>query len=503
MKSTVRNYIREHSLLQDSDPVVVGVSGGVDSMSLLHILYELGYDIFAVHFNHELRGRESDADVQCVSDYCAGLGISFLSVRLGNEIRKQSGSGSIQECARRLRYNHFRRIAVAKGIRHVAVAHNRNDQAETVLLNLKRGTGLDGMAAMRASRVLNYFDPFEAYQGEDPHDSGDRIHLIRPLLCVRRRQIESYVADRAIPWREDKSNQDLRYTRNRIRHEIIPEHARGIRPDFIDDIAEAAEAVARVVDEVIPESLPGPLRNWTHLDRRLPIESLMQLSTVLRSWLYLRALRRWLPAAPARSTTISAIDSLLRSQPGRRVQFKSGCIWRERTAIHFDRRPVAGVAKADPESILDSELDSRSIELVPGISVRVDDRYVDLEIKSLDGAQSVITERGEDCCRVFLDLKKVTGSLTVRRWRAGDRFVPLGMKGSKKVKSYLTDVKVESSLRSDVHVVCDDEKIVWLVGHRLDNRVRLDKDSRIVARLCVGSKIVDMTPVPVDKSRHP
>jgi len=486
MKKSVRKYIREHNLLHDSDPVVVGVSGGVDSMSLLHVLHELGYDVLAVHFNHELRGSESDADVECVSDYCSELCISFVQVQLGRELKNMSGSGSIQARARRLRYVHLRSIAVARGIHRVAVAHNRNDQAETVLLNLKRGTGLDGMAGMRPARLLNHYDPNDFHPAKNPPNSAEPILLIRPLLHIRRRELEKYVTALEIPWRDDTSNQDLRYTRNRIRHEIIPEQSRDTGPDFIDDIAEAANAVARVVDDVFPRSLPGPLRNWRLLDRRLPVDLLLSLPTVLRSWLYLRALRHWLPAAPARATTISAIESLLQSQPGRRVQFDSGCVWRDRTTLYFDCEPSTDGWNKGHESMLESN----PVELVPGIPVRLDNRFLALDLDEEGANTGGDLKQGDDALYVFLDFGKVSGPLRLRHWQAGDRFIPLGMKGSKKVKSYLTDVKVESSLRRRTSVVCDDEKIVWLVGHRLDDRVRLDKGSKIVARLSIRDKLL-------------
>ena len=158
-----------------------------------------------------------------------------------------SRSGSIQAGSRRLRYVHLRRIAIEGGIANVAVGHNRNDQAETVLINLLRGTGLDGMTGMRPIRILNAYG---AHNVGESSVSGARMNLIRPLLRIRRRVIEDYATTHGLIWRDDTSNRDLRYTRNRIRHEIIPEQAVDKGHDFIDDIAEAAEAVAGVVDDV-------------------------------------------------------------------------------------------------------------------------------------------------------------------------------------------------------------------------------------------------------------
>lgn len=470
MKDFVRAFILKHNLLCDSDRVIVSVSGGIDSMTLLCILQELGYALVCVHFNHEVRGSDSESDAATVTRYCGTFGLSHIELRIGEELRGLKRSHSFQARARDIRYAHLRRIAVEKGISRIAVAHNRDDQAETVLLNLLRGTGLDGIAAMRPIREL----------GREAE-----IQLIRPFLGVRRLEIEAYALDQNIPWREDASNRNPRYIRNRIRHEIIPALQRipgpgagrvpDARPDFIDDIAEAAEEMSGLVDEDFPDLLPRPLQNWRNFDAFLPVDPLLGLPEIVRSWLVLRAVRYWLPDAPVRKTTVSAIERLLSAQPGKRVQFKKGCIWRERRVLRFDPLHGSGEA-ADERQLVDASIES--VELISGSPVPIEQGELSLNFV---GDPRILKDSNRNC--VFLDYEKVKGLLRVRPWRAGDRFVPFGMKGSKKVKAYLTDSKVEIRERTDTRVVCDDEKIVWLVGYRLDDRVRVDANSKRIARL--------------------
>ncbi len=194
----VREYIVSHRLLEDGAEVLLGVSGGVDSMTLSHVLQFIGYGVRVVHVNYGLRVREADADAALIRSYCRNEGIPLSEIDARNEMSAKVPQSSVQARARTVRYKHLSRIAAAEDIRYVAVAHHMEDQAETIVMNLQRKTGLDGMGGMRPSR---------------PIETGSCICLVRPFLCLRRREIEQYAMRNQIPWREDSSNASLDFLR--------------------------------------------------------------------------------------------------------------------------------------------------------------------------------------------------------------------------------------------------------------------------------------------------
>ena len=235
LAQSVLGFIRKHDLLQPGDRVGVAVSGGADSVALLRILLELrpdlGIVLCAVHLNHQLRGDESDADQEFVSKLAAAHELQFICESVDAKAHASANKLSLETAARKLRYDFFNKVLISENLGRIATAHTLDDQAETVLLKLVRGTGTRGLAGIYPSR-------------SSQHSSTGILRnkaVVRPLLGVRRLDIEAYLSEMKQVWREDSSNHELRHTRNRLRHEILPRLEHEINPRVREALAEAAE----------------------------------------------------------------------------------------------------------------------------------------------------------------------------------------------------------------------------------------------------------------------
>ena len=472
MLDRVPQYIDHHQLLPESSRVIVGVSGGVDSMVLLHILQILGYDTIAAHVNYGLRGAASDEDQVLVSRYCNENDIEYHSTVLGEAFREQLSGRSLQEAAREARYHYFVELAHKLGVRYVAVAHHKDDQAETVLQHLMRGTGIEGLAGMLPARPLA-----PNFQPPGPPDSKT---LIRPLLSCTRGDIQAFASEHEIPWREDNSNESDDYERNRVRHHLLPV----IREHFGDTAIHNITRSATYLQGYYTHSIAPDLEQRFAVcaskekgDKSLLIAPLSSQPAVWQARLILEALNRWIQGGRYGATHATAIAGLLEAQVGRKVLMASGTIWRERERLVFRNKEIF----RDKEVFRDnaSPAIDEDVTLYPG------DRYV-----MADGAITVSTEAylpatsldlGPD--EILMDVAALTFPLTVRRWQDEDRLKPLGMKGRKKVSDLLTDAKVPSFQRKGILVVLSNEEIVWVAGIRSAEFVKVKPETVRVARL--------------------
>lgn len=515
MESTidkVRAFIGEHALIDAGSAVVVGLSGGVDSIVLAEMLHRLEFDVTALHVNYRLRGRESDEDERFVRSFCQKRGLELFVESFDTEaVAKQRGT-SIQETARDLRYEVLDRCAREAGVRHAAVAHHRDDQAETVLLNLFRGTGPEGLAGMRLSRPV--FD-----------DSG--VRLVRPLLCLRRREIEEYAKGRGLAWREDASNAKPAYRRSALRGHVVPAIEAHFGAAATENIVRSAELVRAYVDgQLLVDVRSAFAAAATHDERtssddcaaadeatetsdeasacavmassgematptgQLDVAVLRHLEPALRGRVVLEAIRRWLPRLGATRAVVDEIESLLDSQPGRRLVHPSGVIWRERDRLLFmanrsegeeagSQPGAAGRNGIHPQENYTTALEDRTLVLKEDHPVTTTDGVVEVALNVPPPENVMQVPSNEE----YVDADRLAEPLTVRRWRPGDRFTPLGMSRPKKVSDFLTDEKVPPHRRAEVLVVQAKDEIVWVVGYRISDAARLRQDTRRIARL--------------------
>lgn len=448
-------FIREHELLEPGARVVVGLSGGVDSIVLAQVLHRLGFEPVAAHVNYGLRGTASEADEAFIRDWCAAQTptLDLHVTRLDAKKRAEAEGESLQEAARLLRYAYFAEQARRVGLQRVAVGHHLDDQAETLLLNLFRGSGIEGLAGMAPQR---------------PFQSDPSITLVRPLLTVRRSDIEAYAEASKLAWRTDASNERLKYDRNVIRQAILPvieAHFEGAT----DRLANTAALVRAYAEHTLQPELEKRFAACAEpavRGGRLLLEPLREQPVVWRRRLILEALRRWLPRAPYHATLAEEVEALLDTQVGRRVEVTGGSIWRERGhLLVLSSEGAEEVPDARPVPW------DGAVEL-PGGTLRVE---------PVDGRPRMLDTGTPHA--VYLDADALSGGLTVRTWRAGDRLQPLGMEGTKKVSDLLTDAQVPAHRRASTLVVCDERRIVWVVGLRLAHPVRVRPDTNRCVRL--------------------
>lgn len=448
----VASFIDRHALLDDGASVLVAVSGGVDSMACLSVLCRLDYDVHALHVNYGLR-EGADADEALVRRWCDKREVPLTVVSLDAETRAEVESESLQEAARRLRYEALAERVSAIGVPAVATGHHRDDQAETLLLNLVRGSGPEGLAGMRPSRPLQ---------------AAPSVSLVRPLLDMRRDDIETYAESADLPWRTDPTNRSHEYDRGVIRTEILPrlaDHFEGVR----DTLARSATLMGEYVDQVLrpalEEQMAAAYEKCDH-GGRLSLDALADEPPVWRRRLLLDALRRALPSASYSYAMAEELDALVDAQVGCRVEVTAGTVWRERTSLRF--LPEG----AEPASVSPTPVDWGEPLSIPQGELRVD-RCAERP-SSLDAGTPNVA---------YADADRLGAPLTVRSWADGDRFRPLGMEGSKAVSDLLTDAQVAPHRRRGICVLCNDEHVVWIVGHRLDHRVRVRPDTERIARL--------------------
>ena len=444
----VAEFLRRQRLPGSDDLIVVGVSGGVDSMVLLDVLVRLDVQVLAAHVNYGLRGAESDADEELVRRRCADLNITLESARYETKRLAAEKGASVQEIARDLRYAFFNKVAAAAGARAVAVAHHADDQAETLLLNLFRGTGLEGLAGMPSARSLAPDSP---------------VMLIRPLLTERRADLESYARAHEVPWREDASNGSADYRRTFLRHEVLPRASEIFGGDVADRLVRTAGFVRDYLDASFEPDLRAAFDACSDVlpvGGRLLNQPLLQQPSTWRSRIVLEALRRWIPSAPLNATVAERIVDLLDSQVGRRVHVDGGMVWRERDALEF----ITGEGVDDTLEPVELPLEKGEYP-VPGGT---------LAIRSVELPCDVPRE---DAYAELMDANALADTLTVRTWQPGDEIRPLGMKGRKRVSDLLTDERVPSHTRDRVLVLESGEEIVWVIGVRLAETVRLRPES--------------------------
>lgn len=452
---TVATVIDRHALIPGEGRVLVGVSGGVDSMVCLSVLHRLGYDVHALHVNYGLR-EGADDDQALVERWCAERTPSIpLQVEyLNPESRAAEEGESLQEAARVLRYDALVAHAADIGADAVAVGQHRDDQAETLLLNLVRGTGPEGLAGMPPSRLLS----------EDPH-----IPLVRPLLEVSRAEIEAFAEREEIPWREDPTNRDPDYDRAVIRTRVMP-LLKGEFPGAADNIARAARHMQEYVEGTLTPTLQ---RLWSrgHVEceagTMLLLEPLREVRPVWRRRLLLAALERTFSEAPRTEAVAEELEGLIEAQVGRKVEFGQGTVWRERKGLRFLPFEATTEPVFPPVPVPWGE----DVPLPRGV-LRVDP--LDRRPEDLDTGTANV---------VYADADRLVDPLSVGTWQEGDQFQPLGLDGTKLVSDLLTDEKVPPHRRAGVYVLSTDDHPAWVVGHRLDDRVRIRASTRSFARL--------------------
>ncbi len=424
MKRRIAAYIHKHTLLQKDGVVLVALSGGADSVALLHILLALGYSCEAAHCNFHLRGEESDRDEDFVQKWCAQLGVSLHIRHFDTQTYAQAKGISIEMAARELRYDWFESLREERNYQAIAVAHHENDQVETLLLNLQRGCGLRGLEGMH---------PRNGY-------------VVRPLLGTSREAIMHYLTIHRLQHVEDSTNGDTVYQRNAIRQQLQHYSQAQIR-----NMAETCGLMQGYEEMVNAYVAQAKEKVVTPLDKgiRIAIEALLRMPAA-ETLLY-ELLREY------GFNQTEQIYTALNGESGRR--FYSD----EYQAI-IDRKHLLILPKDNNE------------EGVPELNINIRKR------------NKKETYFPSDAWECLFDGHIADKHLTLRHWQEGDWFIPIGMRGKKKLSDFFTDMKLSLADKEKIWVLCADEDIAWVVGYRMDDRYKVFGSSTYVVHVTVQKR---------------
>jgi tRNA(Ile)-lysidine synthase len=485
--SKVRRTIDRHGLLAGGGSVVVGVSGGPDSLCLLHVLNRLredyGVELHVAHLDHCIRGAESQEDAAFVAKLAEEWGLpATVEARDVPQLAGESKL-AIEEAARQARYSFLAQVALAVGVNRIAVGHNADDQAETIVMHWLRGAGLAGLRGMLSQTDLREMRLEAAWPDHPPLD----LRLIRPLLETPRAEIEAYCLEHGLKPRFDRSNLDTTYYRNRLRHELIP-CLESYNPNIREVLRRSAQVISGDYDFLQAE-----------LERVWPVVVSSESGEVITF-----DLERWraLSTSQQRSTLREAVHRLCRSLRNINWIHIENALWalREKPAgtqvtlpqgltlsIGYHDFTVADegyVPEVDWPLLL-----AESLPLaVPGVAELPDSDWC---------LEAAIIERGEfnedllnnpNPWQAFLDCERVGSELVLRQRQSGDRFQPLGLGGQKKsLHTFMIDVKIPRPLRGFVPILASPRHIVWVAGWRVDERVKITESTKRVLHLAFRS----------------
>lgn len=442
MKSKILQTIETHRLIESGDTVVIGLSGGADSIYLLHRLHELkeilNIDLVTAHVNHGVRGEEALRDEEFSKMVSQSLGIPHFSKDVDMNGYAAEHKISAEEAGRILRYDFFREVASNYNSVKIAVAHNRDDQAETVLMRVLRGTGVDGLAGI-------------------PYVNGN---VIRPILDISRQEIEDYLHGNDIEYVDDHTNFETDYMRNVIRLELIPKLEEVYNPNIMSSLVNLSQFAREDVDymngEVERVYRDLVISGKGHL--KISIDELNLLHQTIQK----RIIRKMLTVLLGTiegiySVHVDEILGLAKNQTGKVIDNIKGLkISNSYGELIFEEN-------------LDIEPKDYEFTLEMGINTLEYDLCIELSrVESLGvGSKSI----------AYFDGDKCNGPIKVRNRRNGDRIVPIGMSGSKKLKDVFIDEKIPRDLRDELPIFLDDEKIIWIGGVRQSELTKVDENT--------------------------
>ncbi|HCT29317.1 MAG TPA: tRNA lysidine(34) synthetase TilS [Bacteroidales bacterium] len=432
MQSRFIDFALSNNLLHSDDKILLGVSGGIDSMVMLNLFYKAGFNFSVAHCNFSLRGNESDGDEHLVIDVCREKGIKLHRIKFETGRYAIDNKLSIQVAARDLRYRWFNSLCDEHGYNKIAIAHNRDDVAETVIFNLSRGTGLKGLSGIK---VVNG-------------------RVIRPLLAFSRNEIVDYAKENQIHFRDDSSNSSVKYARNRIRHNVLPELEK-LNPSVKKSIAETASHIHEAWNLVENYLLKLKEKVVTFENEKV-LYSIQLLLNERYCKLFL--LEELVPYGFSHDSIEQVVESL-QSQPGKIFYSSTHQLLRDRK--HF----VLTEKHKEEQSVVKIDKDCKSINNPVSLKFDLVDRP---DVLDLINDPFVAT----------LDYDKLIFPLELRLWQPGDRFMPFGMNQFKKISDFLIDKKVSLVDKEKVYVLISNDDIVWVVGYRIDNRFKITENTK-------------------------
>lgn len=437
IRETIARFLDEHRIPQEAG-FILAVSGGADSISMLHAFKYLNRKIVALHCNFSLRGKESDMDEQFVKRFCDSYGIAH-SVKKFDTLHYAKEKGlSIEMAARELRYAWFREMKQKKGMDYIVVAHHADDMAETVLINLCRGTGIRGLSGIKPV-------------------NGD---ILRPLLSCSRADILQYIEENQLGYRNDSTNASDDYVRNKIRHRIIPIF-KEINPSFLETTGENC-AILKETEEIFNYGIQKLQEEILEADGD---EILIDIDKTLSSPAPHTLLYETLKPFGFNKTQIKDILHSYNATPGKQFTAGNHLLVKGRTywRIHNTAKDLQISCKIASTGTFDINGESFEVSCFP----RTENFSIPREADT-----------------VCLDADKTPFPLLVRNWQAGDYFCPIGMqKSKKKISDFFTDLKMSAKQKKETLLLLSGGKICWVIGQRVDDRFKITSFTRNILQI--------------------
>jgi tRNA(Ile)-lysidine synthase len=446
MLEDFKKFIQAENLVDNKVKTLLAVSGGLDSAVMAALFHKAGLHFGIAHANFRLRGKESERDEDFVRELAVLYHVPIFVKHFETAQFARANKVSIQVAARQLRYEWFDELLLSHGFDHVATAHHLDDQVETFLINLTRGTGIAGL------------------HGILPRQGN----LIRPLMFIGRKQIESYARENRIEYVEDSSNRSDKYTRNRIRHKVIPQ-LEIISPGFRHDLTQTIGFIRDA--ETIYRQAVEQKRKEIFIEKDdiilIPAEQFFSLAP-LTTWAF-----ELLSPFGFNLTNIRDIAGLADAIPGKEVRSDAFRLIRDRECLLI--APLEGNRGKTSFMISIDDLKQKSVRTP-----------LPLHFEIMDQTPSSF---GDPATIALLDLDRLNFPLTIRKWKRGDFFYPLGMSQQKKLSDFFTDQKFSRLEKEKTWLLCNGAKIVWIIGHRIDDRFKITSATRKILKIILSHDI--------------
>jgi tRNA(Ile)-lysidine synthase len=435
MLQKITNHIRDHFPFLEGKKLLIAISGGLDSVVLAHLITELNFDISLAHCNFQLRGKESDLDEAFVLQIAQEKTHPVFIKKFDTEKFAKKNKLSIQIAARQLRYDWFEELISKHHFDYVLTAHHADDNLETFLINLTRGSGLDGFTGIPA---INR-------------------NIIRPLLVFSRDEISTFAKEKNIEWREDESNSSIKYVRNKIRHQVIPV-LKELNPSLLETFSKTSknlqesnqiieDSVAEITSEVVAKE-----NNVVKLD----IEKLKSLSNP-KAYLY-QILKGY------NFTEWNDVYHLLSAQSGKQIFSETHRLLKDRDFLLLSKN----TPKSTNKKFL---IEHHENEIQEPIHLRIE------KVNEISTVNNQI---------IYVDADLLKFPLTLRKWKNGDYFYPKGMEGKKKISNYFKDKKLSLLEKENIWLLCSSENdIVWIVNERNDRRFLATKSTNTILKISI------------------
>lgn len=455
MISDVVKTIEKNNMFKFNDKVIVAVSGGPDSMCLLHILYSLkqkyGLDIVAAHLNHCLRGEEADLDEEYVKEFCYNYDIKFYSKRV--DVHKISCEKNIscEMAGREVRYEFFESLRNELKAQKIAIAHNANDQAETVLMRIMRGTGLEGLIGIKPVRDEYY---------------------VRPLINSSRDEIERYCDDNILNPRLDKTNLENIFSRNKIRLELIPYIEKNFNKEIIKTLIRLSDTI-RKDNEYLDNIACQKFKLYCHvkkeeviIDNKAFDEQDAILSRIIKSSII------ELTGSFYNYEKIHIYDiiKLHKQGTGKKNMLPNNIV----VINNYGNIVLYKNYVSSERNIKEVLLDINDKNIITEIGINVSFNVI--EIENLKKTKT-------DNLTKYFDCDKIEKDIIIRYRKTGDVFMPLGMKGNKKLNRLFIDLKIPKEERDDIPLICFGNDIAWVVGYRISEKFKIDISTKKILQI--------------------